>query len=103
TAVIEGLQALKEPCRVTVYTDSQYVAKAFNEGWIDGWKRRGWKTASKQPVKNRELWEALLKQVDRHDVTFVWVKGHADDALNEYVDRKAVEAIDTLRIELGLK
>jgi ribonuclease HI len=103
TAVIEGLRALKEPCRVTVHTDSAYIVNAFHDDWISGWKRRGWKTAGKKPVKNRDLWEALLREVERHDVTFVKVKGHADDARNNYVDGIAVQAIDDLRIELGLK
>ena len=102
-AVIEGLRALKEPCRVAVHTDSAYIVNAFEQDWISNWKRRGWKTASKKPVKNRDLWEALLREMERHDVTFVKVKGHADDALNNYVDGVAVGAIDDLRIELGLK
>ena len=102
-AVIEGLRALKEPCRVAVHTDSAYIVNAFEQDWISNWKQRGWKTASKKPVKNRDLWEALLREMERHDVTFVKVKGHADDALNNYVDGVAVGAIDDLRIELGLK
>jgi ribonuclease HI len=102
-AVIEGLRALKEPCRVAVHTDSAYIVNAFEQDWISNWKRRGWKTASKKPVKNRDLWEALLREMERHEVEFVKVKGHADDALNNYVDGVAVGAIDDLRIELGLK
>jgi ribonuclease HI len=96
-AVLEGLAALKEPCRVTVHTDSAYVANAVNQRWLDNWQRRGWTTADKKPVKNRDLWEELLRQMDRHDVRFVKVKGHADDERNNRVDRLAVSAIAELR------
>ena len=96
-AVVESLRALKKPCRVSVRTDSAYVANAFNRGWIQNWLRRGWKTASKKPVKNRDLWEDLLDLMDEHEVTFVKVKGHADDALNNRVDALAVEALNLAR------
>ncbi len=102
-AVMGGLRALKEPCRVAVHTDSAYIVNAFEQGWIENWKRRGWMTAGKKPVKNRDLWEDLVRLTEIHDVTFVKVKGHADDARNNYVDGVAVSAIDDLRIELGLK
>lgn len=92
-AVVESLRVLKEKCLVAVHTDSSYVANAFNENWIEGWVKRGWKTADKKPVKNQDLWEELLKQIDRHQVTFVKVKGHSTDELNNRVDRLAVEAI----------
>jgi len=95
-AVVEALKALKEPCRVTLHTDSAYVANAFNQGWIENWQRRGWKTAGKKDVKNRDLWEALLEAMKRHDVRFVKVKGHADDELNNRVDALAVEAMKSL-------
>ncbi len=101
-AVIEGLRALKEPCRVAVHTDSAYIVNAFAERWIDGWQRRGWKTAGKKPVKNRDLWEELLRLKAIHEVVFVKVKGHSDDERNNYVDGVAVSAIADLRIELGL-
>jgi ribonuclease HI len=91
-AVIEGLRALKEPCRVTVYSDSQYVVKAFADDWIAGWKRRGWKNAKKEPVLNRELWEILIEEVERHQVEWVWVQGHAGDAYNERCHELAVAA-----------
>ena len=103
TAVIEGLRALKVPSRVAVHTDSAYIVNAFAEGWIEGWRRRGWKTAAKQPVKNRDLWEELLRLMQTHEVEFVKVKGHADDARNNYVDGVAVQAIEDLRIELGMR
>ena len=93
SAVVEGLAALKEPCAVALHTDSAYVANAINKGWLADWRRRGWTTADKKPVKNRDLWEALLAQLNRHRVTFVKVKGHADDALNNRVDGLAVAAM----------
>ena len=90
TAAIRGLEALKEPCRVALYTDSQYNANAINQHWLVNWKKRGWKKADKSPVLNRELWEALDAQLSRHDVTFHWVKGHADNAYNNRCDALAV-------------
>ena len=92
-AVVESLRVLKERCKGAVHTDSAYVANAFNENWIEGWVKRGWKTAGKKPVKNQDLWEELIKQVNRHDVTFVKVKGHSTDELNNRVDLLAVEAV----------
>jgi ribonuclease HI len=96
-AVIEALGALREPCRVAIHTDSAYIANAFEEGWIENWKRRGWMTSGRKPVKNRDLWEALLAAIARHEVTFVKVKGHADDELNNRVDALAVSAMDAYR------
>jgi ribonuclease HI len=93
TAVIEGLAALTRPSRVELYSDSKYVLDGL-ESWIHSWKKRGWKTASKQPVKNAELWRRLDELRDRHAVTFHWVKGHAGHEENELVDRLAVEARD---------
>jgi ribonuclease HI len=93
TAPIQALSALKEPCRVTIHTDSSYVCRAFVDGWIDRWQRNGWRTASKAPVENRDLWEALLAQTRLHDVHWVKVKGHASDPLNNRADRLAVEAM----------
>lgn len=91
--VVQALAALREPCRVTVHTDSAYVSNAFTERWIDNWKRRGWLTADRKPVKNRDLWEALLAGMERHEVRFIKVKGHADDALNNRADELAVKAL----------
>ncbi|ARA91771.1 ribonuclease HI [Rhodothermaceae bacterium RA] len=96
-AAIEALRALREPCRVTLHTDSAYLARAFNDGWLRAWRRRGWKTASKKPVENQDLWRQLIPLVEQHDVTFVKVKGHADDELNNYVDRLAVAAMDAYK------
>jgi ribonuclease HI len=96
-AVVESLRALKKPCRAIVHTDSAYIANAFNDGWIKNWIKRGWKTASKKPVKNRDLWEDLLESMEIHDVEFVKVKGHANDALNNRVDELAVAAMNAGR------
>ncbi len=91
-AVIEGLAALDRPCRVTVHIDSTYVMHAITKNWIAGWQRRGWKTAAKTPVANRELWERLLGELGRHEVSWVKVKGHAGVDLNERCDGLAVAA-----------
>jgi ribonuclease HI len=93
TAIIESLRVLRGACIANVYTDSAYVANAFNQGWVDRWLAGGWKTASKKPVKNRDLWEQLLALMRTHDVRFRKVKGHTDDALNNRVDRLAVDAM----------
>lgn len=92
-AVVAALAALKEPCEVHLHTDSAYIVNALNERWIDGWQKRGWTTADRKPVKNRDLWERLLAESARHHVRFVKVKGHADDALNNRVDALAVAAM----------
>ncbi len=93
TAVIEGLKRLKEPCDVTIYTDSAYTMNAFSEGWITSWQMNGWKTASKKPVKNCELWQSLLQELSRHKVTWVKVKGHADNKYNNICDKLATGEI----------
>lgn len=94
-AAIEALKLLKRSCSLTLYTDSQYVRKGMLE-WIDGWKARGWKTAAKKPVKNDDLWRALDEQVARHQVKWVWVKGHAGNPGNEKADELANRGIDEL-------
>lgn len=96
TAVLEGLSALREPCRVTIEIDSEYVKKGITE-WMAGWKRRGWKTASKQPVKNQDLWRSLDEAVARHDVRWRWVQGHAGHADNNRCDELARAAAMTAR------
>ncbi|MBQ3893204.1 MAG: ribonuclease HI [Desulfovibrio sp.] len=88
-AVVEALRALKEPCAVELWTDSQYVAKAIREGWLAKWKRNGWQTSAKKPVKNRDLWLMLDPLLARHDVRFHWLKGHAGHAENERCDELA--------------
>ena len=95
--VIAALEALRRPCQVDLYTDSQYVVNAFEKGWIRNWKKNGWKTASKEPVKNRELWERMLEAAKGHDLTFHWVKGHAGHPENERCDRLATSAADRMK------
>ncbi|MFV0426217.1 MAG: ribonuclease HI [Beutenbergiaceae bacterium] len=94
TAVIEGLSALKRRCAVTIHVDSSYVMNGM-KSWIHGWKRNGWRTANRQPVKNADLWQGLDAQVQRHDVTWVWVKGHAGDPGNERADELANLGVPT--------
>ena len=89
-AVIEGLKALRESCEVEVCTDSKYVMDGM-KSWIHGWKKRGWKTANKQPVKNIEYWQSLDREVARHTVTWTWVKGHSGHPENERADALANE------------
>ena len=96
-AVISGLQALERPAALTVHIDSSYVMDAIVKRWHVGWVKRGWKTAAKQPVKNRELWEELLALVERHTITWHKVKGHAGVALNERCDELAVAACQSAR------
>ena len=90
TAVIRGLEALKEPCRVTVTTDSRYVVDGIEKGWARSWRARGWVKADKKPALNAELWGRLLDLLDQHEVTFRWIKGHAGHTENERCDRLAV-------------
>lgn len=89
-ALLEGLRALKRPCTVRVVTDSQYLRKAFTDSWVLKWRRNGWKTSGGDPVKNQDLWEALIEEAHRHALTFVWVRGHAGHGENERVDELAV-------------
>ncbi|MEZ4701393.1 MAG: ribonuclease HI [Rhodothermales bacterium] len=89
---IGGLEALKEPCRVTIHTDSAYMLRAFTEGWLQKWQKNGWKTASKKPVENQDLWQRLLELEKKHQVEWSKVKGHADDELNNRCDELAVAA-----------
>jgi ribonuclease HI len=92
TAAVKALEALKEPCEVTLTTDSQYLRKAFTEGWLDKWQRNGWKTASKDPVKNQDLWEELLTLTQKHSLSWEWTQGHAGHLENERVDKLALKA-----------
>lgn len=93
TAVIEGLKALNEPCEVDLYSDSAYVVNTFLQGWIYNWIKNGWKNASKEPVKNKELWQELYNLTKVHNVTFNKVKGHADNKYNNKCDELARSAI----------
>lgn len=96
TAVIEGLKLLKFPCKVKLYSDSAYVVNAFNQKWIYGWLKNGWKNASKEPVKNKELWQELYDLTKVHEVEFIKVKGHADNEYNNRCDELARNAIKNL-------
>lgn len=95
-AAIEALDSLKKPCEVTIHSDSALLVNTFNNGWIYNWMKKGWKKADKKPVENRELWEELLKAMKPHDVSWVKVKGHADNEKNNLVDELAVAAIKSL-------
>jgi len=94
-AAIEGLKALKETCDVELTTDSNYVRQGISD-WIVKWKRNGWRTADKKPVKNADLWQALDKEVQRHTVSWHWVKGHSGHRENELADQLANQGIDEL-------
>jgi len=96
TAVIEALAALKRPCRIVLHTDSQYVQKGITE-WLRGWKARGWRTASKEPVKNVDLWKKLDEAVQDHHIRWVWVKGHSGHDGNERADALANKGVASLR------
>lgn len=96
TAAIEALNALKRPCKVSMHVDSQYVKDGITK-WIHGWKKSGWKTADKKPVKNVELWQALDEAIKRHDIAWHWVKGHDGHPGNERADELAREAIRPFR------
>ena len=91
TAAVRGLSLLKEPCEVEVITDSQYVKNGITS-WIHNWKRNGWKTSTKQPVVNQDLWEELDAQVSKHEVRWSWTKGHASHADNNRADELATRA-----------
>ena len=93
TAVIEALKLLKFPCKVELYSDSAYVVNAFNQNWIYGWLKNGWKNSSKEPVKNKELWEELYNLSKIHKIQFIKVKGHADNEYNNRCDELARNAI----------
>ena len=95
TAMIKGLSALKFACDVTLYSDSAYCVDAFNQGWIYGWQKNGWRTADKSEVKNVDLWQSLLALTGKHNVTFVKVKGHSDNEHNNRCDALARGAIKT--------
>ena len=90
TAAIRGLSALNERCCVELYSDSEYVVRAMNNGWPHKWKNRGWRRTGNKEVANQDLWEHLLELCSRHQVTFLWVKGHAGIQLNERCDQLAV-------------
>lgn len=96
TAVIEALGALKQPCNVVLTTDSKYVCDAINKGWVYSWKKNGWKKSDKKPALNVDLWEKLLPLLEKHNVEFVWVKGHNGHPYNERCDALAVSEYKNL-------
>ena len=91
-SVIEGLKAVKKPCKIEVYSDSAYVVNAINNGWIDSWQKNGWRTSDKKDVKNKDLWEELIALNATHSPTYIKVKGHSDDINNNRADELAVAA-----------
>ena len=91
-AVIVGLEALKKPCKIKITSDSKYFIDAFEQKWIDNWQKNNWKTSSKKPVKNVDLWQRLIKAMTPHDVELVWVKGHNGHEFNERCDTLAVNS-----------
>ncbi len=98
TAVIEGLKMLKEPCQVEVFSDSAYTVNAFSNGWIEDWKKNGFKKADNKPVVNEDLWKELISLSEVHKVKFFKVKGHADDEYNNICDKLATDAIKNFRL-----
>lgn len=101
TAVLRALNALIEPCEVDLYSDSKYVLDGMTK-WVDGWQRRGWKTASKKPVRNEDLWHELIDAAKRHSIKWNWVKGHNGHPENERVDRLASDEADRASAEARL-
>ena len=97
TAILEGLKALKVECEVDIFSDSAYSVNAFNQGWIFNWMKKGWKTASGEPVKNKELWQELYNLTKKHKVTFNKVKGHSDNELNNRCDELARGEIEMIK------
>ncbi|MFI4912983.1 MAG: ribonuclease HI [Sedimentisphaeraceae bacterium JB056] len=87
TAAIKALEALKRPCKVQFFTDSQYLQKAFTQGWLESWQKKNWRTAAKKPVKNKDLWLELLDLTSTHQIEWQWVKGHSNNKYNEMCDQ----------------
>lgn len=100
-AAIQGLSALKESCVVNLYSDSSYLVNAFEKQWIEKWQRNGWKTSTKSPVENQDLWKLLLIHVRKHQVRFIKVKGHSDNQYNNRCDEMAVAAIKNGRGQIS--
>lgn len=96
---IAGLEALNRACAVTLWSDSQYVVKAMSEGWLENWQKRGWRTAGKKPVKNKDLWLRMLEAVGEHQVEWRWVRGHTGDVENERCDELAVAAANAADLQ----
>ena len=94
TAVIEGLKCLKEPCSIELYSDSKYVIDGLEKGWAASWRKNGWKKADKKPALNPDLWETLLDLIEKHELNYHWVKGHAEDDMNNRCDKLATSERD---------
>ena len=99
-AAIKGLEALKEPCKVKLWSDSKYLIDSINKKWIDSWQKNGWKNSKKEKVKNKDLFERLIKLTNIHDVEFMWVKGHDGHEENERCDYLATSAINMDNLEI---
>ena len=97
TAAIEGLSALKEPCKVQLYSDSKYLIDGITKGWARGWRAKGWKKSDGKPALNIDLWEKILELDDYHEIEYIWVKGHAGNPNNERCDRLAVAYYESLK------
>ena len=97
TAAIEGLSALKEPCKVQLYSDSKYLIDGITKGWARGWRAKGWKKSDGKPALNVDLWEKILELDDYHEIEYIWVKGHAGNPNNERCDRLAVAYYESLK------
>ena len=97
SAVIEAFKRLKEPCDITLYSDSQYVCNGISKGWAKSWKKNGWRKSDKSPALNPELWDELLTLIEPHQLTVVWVKGHAGHPENERCDQLAVAAAEKIK------
>ena len=102
TAVIEALKALKHPCRVDLYSDSKYVFDGLSKGWAESWRKKGWRKSDGKPALNKELWAELLELVAKHQMRYIWVKGHADNEYNNRCDQLAVAQTNRFKGELGL-
>ncbi len=98
TAVIKALESLKEPCNVTLKTDSAYICNSINKGWVYSWRKNGWIKSDKKPALNADLWEQLLKLLEKHNVEFIWVKGHNKNFYNERCDKLAVNSYLNLKV-----
>ena len=97
TAALEALRALKEPCRVSLHTDSAYMEQAFNRRWVNRWQKSAWRTSKGNPVANKDLWIGLLEQAAQHQIRWIKVKGHAGNTYNERVDKLAVAAMKSAK------
>ena len=97
TAAIEGLSALKEPCKVQLYSDSKYLIDGITKGWARGWRAKGWKKSDGKPALNVDLWEKVLELDEYHEIEYIWVKGHAGNPYNERCDRLAVAYYESLK------